>query len=85
MGIPKNALKKDDQGTFVVIEAQGKAVNRNVKTGLVNGEWIEIIEGLAAGESLIVKGQGLSEGRGSDQDRSIENPFPVGKQEGELT
>ncbi len=57
VGIPKNALKKDDQGTFVVIEAQGKAVNRNVKTGLVNGEWIEIIEGLAAGESLIVKGQ----------------------------
>lgn len=57
VGIPKNALRKDDQGTFVVIEAQGKAAHRYVTTGLVNGEWVEIIEGLAAGDSLIVKGQ----------------------------
>lgn len=57
VGIPKNALRKDDQGPFVVIETQGKAAHKTVTTGLVTGEWIEIIEGLHAGDSLIVKGQ----------------------------
>lgn len=57
VGIPKNALRKDDQGTFVVVEAMGKAAHKTVTTGLVTGEWIEINEGLHAGDSLIVKGQ----------------------------
>lgn len=57
VGIPKKALRKDEEGTFVVIASQGKAAFRRVTTGLVNGEWIEIHEGLAAEDSLIVKGQ----------------------------
>lgn len=57
VGIPKSALRKDDAGAFVVLEVQGKAVLRPVKPGLVNGESVEILEGLTKGETLIVKGQ----------------------------
>lgn len=57
VGIPKTALRKDDAGSFVVLEVQGKAVLRPVKPGLVNGESVEILEGLTAGENLIIKGQ----------------------------
>jgi len=46
--------------TFAVIEGQrvlvvekGRAVSREVKTGLRNWEWTEITEGLKAGESVI--------------------------------
>lgn len=57
VGVPKTAIRKDDNGSFVVLEVQGKSLLRTVQLGLVNGEFVEIIQGLSKGENLIVKGQ----------------------------
>jgi len=42
---------------YVYVVEGGKAVLKNIKTGLMQGNEIEIIEGLKVGEKVVVKGQ----------------------------
>lgn len=46
----------DDQ-RFAAVIVDGKARLRNVKTGIVQGGFVQVTEGLSAGDLLIVKGQ----------------------------
>jgi len=43
---------------FVFVIEKGQAVQRNVTTGLSAGTRVEIISGVSAGDSVVVKGQG---------------------------
>jgi multidrug efflux pump subunit AcrA (membrane-fusion protein) len=62
---PKSALtvtarRKGEHNLYRAVIAQGgKAVERFVVLGLEEGDRVEIVEGLAAGDALIVKGQHL--------------------------
>lgn len=47
----------------VVIARDGKAVEKAVTTGRRDGEWIEIVAGLAAGESVVLNPAGVRTGQ----------------------
>jgi membrane fusion protein (multidrug efflux system) len=60
---PKSALLYEGAQVFAFVEENGIGKRRRVTTGLVDGEWVEISEGLREGEMLIVAGQqGLRDG-----------------------
>lgn len=61
--IPTSALVREAEETAVFIASGNKAQRRAVRVGLADGEHIEILEGVAAGEIVIVDGQaGLPDG-----------------------
>lgn len=54
--IPQDALIRIDNQSHVFIVVDGKAKRTPVTTGLQGSGWIEIVEGLNAGSTLIVTG-----------------------------
>ncbi len=62
--VPINSVLSDASGQYVFVVDGDSAKRLPVLTGLDNGTHIEIIEGLSAGESLIVEGQNYVEDNG---------------------
>ena len=54
--IPFAALRNDRDGEFVYLVEKGKAAIRRVRTGLRLEDRIEILEGLAPGDKVVVRG-----------------------------
>ncbi|MDR0765055.1 MAG: efflux RND transporter periplasmic adaptor subunit [Synergistaceae bacterium] len=54
--IPANSIQTIDNGEFVFLEENSKAVMKPVKTGLRQGDYVQITEGLTPGDKLIVFG-----------------------------
>ncbi|MGE0659459.1 MAG: efflux RND transporter periplasmic adaptor subunit [Reyranellaceae bacterium] len=54
--IPQSALITDQQGVYVFVAQDGKAVVKRVRTGGVNGALIIVEEGVEAGDQVIVQG-----------------------------
>jgi len=52
--IPVSALRTQGNSRSVFVIKDGKAQERKVKTGLESPEWIEIVEGLAGEEEVVV-------------------------------
>lgn len=44
-------------GHFVYVAEKGKAVQKNIETGIAQGHFIEVTTGIAPGEQIIVTGQ----------------------------
>jgi membrane fusion protein, heavy metal efflux system len=56
-GIPRDAVIYDGKATHVWVARDDKSVERrDIKTGLSNGQMIQVIEGLHDGESVVSKG-----------------------------
>ena len=56
--VPKNAVVRDNGDMFVfLISDSGLAERRKLVTGLENARFLEIAEGIKAGDRLIVVGQ----------------------------
>lgn len=53
--IPKNALKYDSDGSYVYLPENGFRVRRNVKTGISDGAFTEVLSGLSEGEEIYVE------------------------------
>jgi membrane fusion protein (multidrug efflux system) len=61
--IPRAALVDADGGQSVFIVEDAVAVQQPVRTGLTNGGWVEVTEGLDGDEKIVVIGQnGLKSG-----------------------
>ena len=61
--MPKAALSVDSIGDTVYVVGDGVAVRREVELGFAEGDFVEAVTGLAAGERVVVVGQdGLSDG-----------------------
>ncbi|NLK72139.1 MAG: efflux RND transporter periplasmic adaptor subunit [Clostridiales bacterium] len=61
--IPENAIFESNGKEYVFIVQKGIAVLKEVKTGLSDGENVEIAEGLSEGETVIVSpGENIKEG-----------------------
>ena len=61
--IPRNALVLDSLGDTVYVKSADVAERREVRLGLRSEDSVEVLEGLAEGDSLIVIGQdGLADG-----------------------
>ncbi|NJL28656.1 MAG: efflux RND transporter periplasmic adaptor subunit [Thermoanaerobaculia bacterium] len=56
--LPKEAIVRELQKTYVFVAADGTARKRSITLGLEEGAHIEATAGLAAGEQVIVAGQG---------------------------
>ncbi|MBO4904730.1 MAG: efflux RND transporter periplasmic adaptor subunit [Lachnospiraceae bacterium] len=50
--VPMDALCSDEDGDYVFVIEDGKAVKRSVVTGVRNDDMAEIIEGITAGETV---------------------------------
>ena len=55
--VPSHAIFEEQGNNILFVAEAGKAVRRVVKTGFVDGENTEILEGVAPKELVIVKGQ----------------------------
>lgn len=57
LAIPVTGLQRGNQGDFVYLLDKTQTVQvRAVKAGVVNGNWVTILEGLKAGEQVITDG-----------------------------
>ena len=54
--IPAGAIQTVDDGEFVFLEQNSTAVMKPVKTGIRQGDYVQITEGLVSGDRLIVFG-----------------------------
>ncbi len=62
--VPNDALLTDAAGMYVFVVQDGRVAKRRVRAGHANGRFTEILSGLRAGESVVVKGkEGLSPGK----------------------
>jgi multidrug efflux pump subunit AcrA (membrane-fusion protein) len=57
MVVPASALISQGKSTLVFIIDQEKAVQRKIMTGLSDGRWVEIVEGLNGTEDVVVVGK----------------------------
>jgi membrane fusion protein (multidrug efflux system) len=61
--LPRTAILDADGQQSVFIVADGKAQQRTIQTGLANGGWIEVLDGLKGDERVVTVGQaGLKTG-----------------------
>ena len=61
--LPRTAILDADGQQSVFIVVNGKAEQRPIRTGLSNGGWIEVLEGLKGTEQVVTVGQaGLKTG-----------------------
>jgi membrane fusion protein (multidrug efflux system) len=54
--VPRSAVLRDAQGSFVFTVVTGKAKRIAVETGVEHGDWIEITRGLEAAERVVDSG-----------------------------
>jgi membrane fusion protein (multidrug efflux system) len=54
--IPEEALVPEQNRQFVFVVAEGKAIKREVRIGARRPGSVEIADGLAAGERIVVEG-----------------------------
>ncbi len=63
IAVPADAVLTEDEDSFLMVAAGGKAQKRKVTLGLETPKQVEITSGLKAGEQVIIKGQqGLPDG-----------------------
>lgn len=55
LSVPKGAIHKDSSGYFVYVMKDGQSVLTNVKTGITDGIYTEIVSGLAEGDAVLVE------------------------------
>lgn len=55
--VPRTALLDDESDPAVYVVRDGKSVRAAVKTGYGNGEFIEVVSGLKAGDKVITAGK----------------------------
>jgi RND family efflux transporter MFP subunit len=61
--VPKEAVVQQGSSSFVYVGADGRASQRPVQVGIIDSKSAEILNGLAAGEQVVVVGQtGLRDG-----------------------
>jgi membrane fusion protein, multidrug efflux system len=61
--LPRSAILDADGTQSVFVVADGKAEQRTIRTGLSNGGWVEVLEGLQGAEQVVTVGQaGLKTG-----------------------
>jgi membrane fusion protein (multidrug efflux system) len=54
--VPTNTIIPDDKNNQLIVVKKGKAVFVDVSTGLRSADNVEIVKGVAAGDSIVVTG-----------------------------
>lgn len=53
--VSKEAIRRDENGSYVYVYRDGETVYTPVQTGMTDGSYTEIVSGLSAGEDVIVQ------------------------------
>lgn len=53
--VPENAIQKKGSKSYVFVVKKGKLKRRDIKTGLTDGNFKEVVKGLKAGEKIAIK------------------------------
>ncbi|MBV9339963.1 MAG: efflux RND transporter periplasmic adaptor subunit [Acidobacteria bacterium] len=80
--VPTSAVVADEEGkkSLMVVGSDRKAHKRDVETGIQQGNMVEIVSGLKAGEQVVTTGAyGLTD----NTSVKVEAPAPAGKPEGD--
>jgi RND family efflux transporter MFP subunit len=56
IGVPAAAVQRDEGGAFVWVVRDGAAQRRAVSLGSESGAWAEIVDGVVAGDQVVVRG-----------------------------
>ncbi len=56
--VPKEAVVRELQASHVFVVDEGKAARRSVQLGIEEGDLVEVVSGVTAGEQIVVAGQG---------------------------
>ncbi len=71
--VPPESIVRRPAGTIVYVAEQGTARQRVVQLGVQSDDWVEILEGLAAGEQVVTSGAGfLTDGTAIDSRQAAE-------------
>lgn len=54
LAVPNTAIHKNESGYFVYVIQEGESVSTQIKTGMTDGVYTEILEGLSGGESILL-------------------------------
>ena len=57
LAIPRIAMLEDDNQAAVFVVRNGKAARVPIKTGYVDGEWVEVLSGLQSGDPVVTAGK----------------------------
>jgi len=55
--VPDSALIREQDNVYVFVANAGKAHRREIKLGVLQGEYHEVLEGLSAGELVVTRGR----------------------------
>ena len=55
VGVPATAVQRDGVGAHLLVVKNGVVEDRKVKLGIAEGEWVQVREGLADGESVVAR------------------------------
>ena len=76
LSVPADAISTFAGLEKVVVVADGKAVERTVTTGRRDGDWVEIVSGLKAGETVALDPAGLRTGQPVTVADPVSRPAP---------
>ena len=72
--LPESAILSDDKGSFVyIVDKENKARRRPVKTGIVTGNGVAVVEGLSGNERVVLRAGGFLQPDETVQPRSATN------------
>jgi HlyD family secretion protein len=55
VGVPATALQREGEEARLDVVRNGKVESRQVKAGIVDGDWVEVLSGVADGESVVAR------------------------------
>lgn len=58
VSVPKSAIRKDDTGSYVYVIKDDSSVYTQVKTGMSDGAYTEILSGVSQGDKILVENAG---------------------------
>jgi multidrug efflux pump subunit AcrA (membrane-fusion protein) len=71
--VPPESIVRRPAGTVVYVAEAGTARQRVVQLGVQTEAWVEILEGLEAGETVVTSGAGfLTDGTAIDAEQAAE-------------
>jgi len=62
LAVPTRAIRQDAGQSVVYVLTEGRSERRAIRVGWRDGPWAEVVEGLSAGERILLDGPAASQG-----------------------
>lgn len=65
LAVPSSAVRRDREGTFALVAGPDGSARRSIRTGVRGDDLTEVLEGLAAGDTVLLGAYGPAAGTGT--------------------